>query len=153
MAAPWRTVKDPVRAPLAVGLKVTATVQLEFGAKLVPQDGCSSKSFGSAPPMVKPKGVTKLAATVPILVTVTVCGLLLVPTMTLPKSSEGGERVKMMLPVPLPVPLSGSFCGLPGALSLTKTSPDLVPPEVGVKVTCMVQEAPGCKVPRQLQVR
>ena len=65
LAAPWRTTKSPVRDPLTVGLKVTATVQLWFGARLVPQDGCSSKSCGSAPPMVNPKGLTKLAATLP----------------------------------------------------------------------------------------
>ena len=48
-----------------MGVKVTLTVQLEFGARVVPHDGCSPKSFGSAPPMVKPKGLTKLAATLP----------------------------------------------------------------------------------------
>ena len=100
--------------------------------------------------MVNPKGLPKLAAAVPILVTVAVCGLLVEPTTTLPKSSEDGERVKMMLPVPPPVPLTGSFCGLPGALSLMKTAPDRVPPEVGgVKVTFIVQKPPGCKVPSQ----
>ena len=58
----------------------------------------------------------------------------------------------MMLTVPLPVPLRSSFYGLPSALSLMRTSPDRVPPEVGVNVTFIVQEAPGCKVPSQLQV-
>ena len=99
--------------------------------------------------MVNPKGLTKLDVAVPILVTVTVCGLLVEPTTTLPKSSEDGERVKMMLPVPPPVPLTRSFCGLPGALSLMKAAPDRVPPEVEVKVTFIVQEPPGCKVPSQ----
>ena len=115
----------------------------------MPQDDCSPKSFGFAPRMVNPKGLTKLAVAVPILVTVTVCGLLVEPTTTLPKSSEDGERVKMMLPVPPPVPLTRSFCGLPGALSLMKAAPDRVPPEVEVKVTFIVQKPPGCKVPSQ----
>jgi len=103
--------------------------------------------------VANPKGLTKLAATVPVLVTVIGCGLLLEPTGTLPKSSEGGERVKMMLPEPLPVPLSGSFCGLPGALSVMVTLPFRVPAEVGVKVTVMVQEAPAGKVRGQLSAQ
>jgi len=103
--------------------------------------------------MVKPKGLTKLAATVPVLVTVTVWGLLLVPTVTLPKLSEGGERLKMMLPVPLPVPLRGSFCGLPAALSVMVTLPFRVPAEVGVKVTAIVQEAPAGKERGQLSAQ
>ena len=103
--------------------------------------------------MVKPKGSRKLAATVPVFVTVTVGGLLLEPTATLPKLSEGGERLKMMLPVPLPVPLSGNVCGLSGALSVMVTLPNLVPPEVGVKVTVMVQEAPAGKVRGQLSAQ
>ena len=149
LAAPWRTTKNPVRGPLVVGLKVTFIVQLWFGVRLIPQDGCSPKSLQFAPWMVKPKGFTKLAATVPILLTVTVWGLLVVPTTTSAKLSEGGERVRMMLPVPLPVPPSDSFCGLPGALLVMITSPDLVAPEVGVKVTLIVHDAPGCKEPGQ----
>ena len=91
----------------------------------------------------KPKGSKKFAAAVPVLVSVTVCGLLLAPTTTLPKLSEAGESVKMMLPVPLPVPLSGSLWGLPGALSQMVTVPDLVPAEVGVNHTVTLQEAPA----------
>jgi hypothetical protein len=117
LAAPWRTTKSPFRARLAVGVKVTATVQFASGARLVSQDDCSPKSFGSAPSMKKPKGLTKLAVAVPVLVTATVCGLLVEPTVTPPKLREDGERLKMMLPVPVAVPLDGSFCGLPAALS------------------------------------
>ena len=64
--------------------------------------------------MAKPKASGKLAAAVPVLVSVTICGLLVLPTATLPKLSEAGESVKMMLPVPLPVPLSDSLWGCPG---------------------------------------
>ena len=64
-------------------------------------------------------------------------------TATLPKLSADGESDKMMLPVPLAVPLSGSLCGLPGALSLIVTTPDLVPAEVGVNVTLNGDQAAG----------
>jgi hypothetical protein len=96
--------------------------------------------------VAKPKGLTKLAVAVPILVTVTAWGLLVEPTVTLPKSSEEGERLKMMLPVPLPVPVRSSLWGLSGALSVMTTLPFRGPAAVGVMVTVMVQEAPGCRV-------
>ena len=73
--------------------------------------------------------------------------------LTTTNESRGPSITEVRATLYVPVPLSDSFCGLPGALSLMKMSPDLVPAEVGVKVTCIVQKAPGCKVPRQLQVR
>jgi hypothetical protein len=135
---------------VAKGLKNTLTVQLLPGARLVPQCGFLWKSRQSVPEVAKPKGSRKLAATVPLLVSVTVWEALVEPTATLPKLTEAGESVKTMLPVPLPVPLSGSLCGLPGALSATVTAPNLVVAEVGVKITRNVQEAPGAKVAGQL---
>ena len=84
-----------------------------------------------------------------MLVSVTVCGLLLAPTATLPKLSEAGEGVKLILPVPLPVPLSVNLWGLPGALSQMVTVPGLVPGEVGVNHTVTLQEAPAGKVEGQ----
>src|SRR5271167_2073319 len=134
--------KTPVRVPLAVGLKVTVTLQLAIGARLVPQCGSLWKSLQFVPVVAKPKGSRKLAATLPILVSVTVCGLLVAPTATLPKLNKAGDSDKMMLPVPLPVPVSGSLWGLPEALSQMVTAPDSVPGEVGVNLTLSVQEAP-----------
>jgi hypothetical protein len=107
LAAPWRTTNKPVRAPLAVGAKVTVTEHLLPGARLAPQCGFLLKSRQFVPLVAKPKGSRKLAATVPVFVTVTVCGLLGVPTGTLPKSSPPGDSVKTMLPVPLLVSLRG----------------------------------------------
>ena len=150
LAAPCRTKKNPVRVPVARGLKNTLIVQLLPDARLVPQCGFLWKSRQSVPDVAKPKGSRKLAATVPTLVSVTVCEPLLEPTVTLPKLTEGGESVSMMLPVPLPVPLSGSLCGLPDALSKMVTALDFAPGEVGVKVTLIVHEAPGAKVAGQL---
>jgi hypothetical protein len=42
----------------------------------------------------------------------------------------------------VPVPLSETACGLPGALSLTESVPFRLPATLGVKVTLMVQLAP-----------
>ena len=129
----------------------TLTVQLLPGARLVPQrHGFLWKSFQFVPVVAKPNGSEKFAATVPILVSVTVCERLTVPTATLPKVSDGGESFRTMLPVPLPVPLSPSLCGLPGALSAVVTALDFAPGEVGVKITLSVQEAPAAKVAGQL---
>ena len=150
LAAPWRTRKNPVRVPVARGVKNTLTVQLLPGAKLVPQCGSLSKSRQFVPEVANPKGSRKLAATVPLLVSVTVCEALVVPTATLPKLSEAGESFKTMLRVPLPVPLSGSWCGVPVALSTMVTLLDFVPGDVGVKITHSVQEAPEPKLVGQL---
>jgi hypothetical protein len=109
-----------------------------------------TKSLQFVPEVAKPKGSRKLAATLPLLVSVTVCEALMAPTATLPKLSDAGESFNMMLPAPLPVPLSGNLCGLPGALSKMVTLLDFVPGEVGVKVTLSVQEAPAVKVVGQL---
>jgi hypothetical protein len=49
--------------------------------------------------------------------------------------------------VNIPVPARLMKCGLPGALSLTVTEPFRGPAAVGVKVTSMVQVAPGFTVP------
>src|SRR5215831_4109721 len=110
-------------------------------ASLVPQCGSLWKSRQSVPEVAKPKGSRKLAATVPILVSVTVCEALVAPTVTLPKLSEAGDNCKMMLPVPLPVPLRSSLCGLPVALSKMVTALDFTPVEVGVKIALIVHEA------------
>ena len=107
-----------------MGLKVTVTVQFLLGARLVPQFGCLWKSLQFVPVVAKPKGSRKLAAAVPILVSVTVCGLLVAPTATLPKLTDAGDSCKTMLNAPLPVPFSGSLCGLPGALSQMLTVPN-----------------------------
>ena len=135
LAAPCRTKKNPVRVPVARGLKNTLIVQLLPGARLVPHCGCLWKSRQFVPEVAKPKGSRKLAATVPTMVRVIVWEALVEPTATPPKLSEAGESFKMMLPVPLPVPLSANLCGLPGALSKMVTAPNLVPPEVGVNFT------------------
>jgi hypothetical protein len=47
---------------------------------------------------------------------------------------------------PVPVPVSDTVCGLPGALSLTETEALLDPVVVGRKVTLIVQVPPAAKL-------
>src|SRR5262249_15133385 len=74
MADPWTTAKTPVRAPLAVGVKVPPPYSFRRQAnatrRLLP------KVAPVRSPLVNPKRLTKLAVGVPILVTVTIWGLL-----------------------------------------------------------------------------
>jgi hypothetical protein len=83
----------------------------------------------------------KVMVVVPTSVRVTDCGLLVVPTFWVPKSSFGGASLTLV-----PVPASVTICGLVGSLSLIETVALLGPPTSGLKVTVMVQLAPGPSV-------
>ena len=69
-------VTAPVRVPVAVGLKLTAIVQLAPAATVVPQ----------VPPLAEAKSPLKrglplnVRVALPVLVSVTDCGVLVVPT-------------------------------------------------------------------------
>jgi hypothetical protein len=53
-------------------------------------------------------------------------------------------------PVAPPVPLSATVCGVPAALSVTESVPVRLPVVIGVKVTSIVQLAPGVRLSPQL---
>jgi hypothetical protein len=72
----------------------------------------------------------------PVLVTVTVCAALVVPTFWLVKVRLEEERLK---PGPVPVPVRLTVWGLPAALSITLTEAVKLPTAAGVNVTLMVQ--------------
>ena len=77
---------EPLREPLAVGVKVTLIVQEALGARFEPQVFVSEKS---------PLAVILLMVRVPfpVLLRVTLCGLLLVPTGCAANVIEPGERL------------------------------------------------------------
>ena len=50
----------------------------------------------------------------------------------------------MQLPA-TPMPLRGTICGLPGALSVMLSAAERVPDAVGLNVTLMLQLAPAAK--------
>jgi hypothetical protein len=82
-------VKEPLREPLAVGVKVTLRVQLALAARLEPQLLVSAKSLLFVPAMVTP---VMLSVALPVLVSVMGAAELVVPAIWLPKSYDDGER-------------------------------------------------------------
>src|SRR5437588_162450 len=78
-------------------------------------------------------------AAVPVFVSVTVIGALVVASTWLPKSRLVGSNPT---PGPVPFPLSATVCGLPPALSASDSVPVRAPEAVGVKVTLIVHSFP-----------
>src|SRR5206468_233151 len=133
----------PVRAPEAVGVKVTLMVQFAPAAKVA---GLVGQAL--APVLVAAKSpeaanelIVKAAA--PVFVSVTVIGALVVASSWLPKSRLVGANPT---PGAVPFPLRENICGLPPASSASDSVPVRAPEAVGVKVTLMVQFAPAAKV-------
>jgi hypothetical protein len=82
-------VKEPLREPLAVGVKVTLRVQLALAARLEPQVLVWEKSPLFVPAMVT---LVMLSVALPVLVSVMGAAELVVPITWLPKSYDDGER-------------------------------------------------------------
>jgi len=74
-------------------------------------------------------------------VSVTVFAALVTPMATVAKLKLVGESFAVV-----PIPLSGTFCGLPAALSVMLKAALRVPLAVGLKVTLKVQLAPAASV-------
>jgi hypothetical protein len=136
----------PDAAPAAVGVNVTASVQVAAAAT----------GFGVAhvvPELAMAKGPeTAIAVNVrlplPELVRVTVWELLVVPT-----GSDGKVGAADKLTVgPVPVPLKLTVCGLPLALSVRVRLPEREPLAAGVKVTLITQLLPAATDALVLQV-
>ncbi len=132
-AASSLIVIEPLRAPVAVGRNVTLTVQLVPAASELPQLFDWAKSPDAAIEVM-------LNAALPVLLSVTLWALLLVPTFWVPKLSDVGLTLAAGA---VPVPLNETLCGLPAASSVIVTEPMRVPVAVGVKLTLMVQLAPA----------
>jgi hypothetical protein len=86
---------------------------------------------------------------VPLLLSVTVCAALVVPTFWLANVRLVGARLAAGA---VPLPLRLAVCGLPAASSVTLSEPLRVPVAVGVKVTLMLQLALAANVVPQLLV-
>jgi hypothetical protein len=102
------TLSAAVRVPLAVGLKVILTLQVAPVANELPQVWVCAKSPALVPVMEIPP---MLMAVVPTLVSVTVIAGLVAPMETVPKFRLVGNSFALV-----PVPPSGTCCGLPAAL-------------------------------------
>jgi hypothetical protein len=127
----------PDAAPPAVGLNVTATVQVAAAATAFEVEQVVPAVAMAKGPVAAIELRVRLA--LPVLVSVTVCDKLVVPT-----GSDGkvGDAEKLTVG-PVPVPLKLTVCGLPLALSVNESVPEAEPPEVGAKMTATVHVDPA----------
>lgn len=136
-----------IRDPAAVGSNVTFTAQLPPIDRELPQLLISEKSEPFVPVILIP---LRLKGAFPVFTSLTVEGLLLVPTSCDEKFCRAGNVVKNG---PLtPLPLTGIAKGLIRVLSVILIAPDCRPIVVGEKVTLTAQLAPGLRLAPQLLV-
>jgi hypothetical protein len=132
------TLTAAVRAPDAVGLNVTLIVQLALAASEAGHWLVCAKSPAFAPVTEMPVTVS---AALPEFVSVTVCAGLVVFNACEPNVNEVGASVTTGALAAAPVPVSGTVCGLPVALSANETAAVRAPDAVGLNVTLIVQFA------------
>jgi hypothetical protein len=133
-----------LRFPLELGVNVTLMVQFPLTGTLVPQLLVCVKFALFVPVNVKPVSVS---GTLPVLVNVTGCEVLTVPTWTLPNASDEGVRLAEGA---TPFPVNDTVC-VP-APSMIRNVALREPVELGVSVTLIVQLAPTPKLVPQLFV-
>jgi len=130
------TFNVPVLVPVAVGVNSTLMVQVDFPTRLVPH--------------VVAETLKSPVVEIAILVSATFCLLervntfagLLVPTFCVGYTLVAGVSVAWAVPVPE----SGTVCGLFEALSVSVKVPARSPSCVGVKVTLIWQLFPAARV-------
>jgi hypothetical protein len=143
-------VTEALLAPVAVGSNVTLILQFEPAASVAGLCGhglVCVKSALFAPVMAI---LVIASGALPVLVRVTICGELVVPTgwalkvrlVVFPKLTTGA----------MPVPVREITCGLPLALSVMVTFAARLPETVGLKVTLMEQFAPAFTLAPQVFV-
>jgi len=122
----------PLRAPLAVGAKVTLAVQLCPGLSRLFNGAAAHVLVWRKSPLVVIAVIVRIA--VPVLVIVTVCGLLVVPTAWLENERLVGVSITAV-PAVMPVPIKLNDCGLLAALSVIASVAVTAPRASGVKIT------------------
>jgi hypothetical protein len=130
------TFKSALRAPVTDGLNVTLIVQLALAASELKPVLVCAKSPGSIPASV----MLVVIADVPTFFSVAVMTELVVPTVTLPKLRLVGVSSAVV-----PVPLSGTCCGVPAALSVTVRFALRAPVVDGLNVRLIVQLAAAAR--------
>src|SRR2546421_696058 len=135
-------VSEPLRLPIADGVKVTLIVQVAPAAR----DAAQLLLWLKSPLVVMP---AMERGAVPLLLSVMDWAALLVLTACAAKASEAGENA---VAGAVPVPVSGieDDAGVP--LLVTVSEPARLPVAVGAKVTLMVHEAPTANDAAQLLV-
>lgn len=129
-----------VRDPVADGVNVTPVVHVFATVPVQVFDG-SAKSPAFGPESV---ALVKTNCPVPFDVTVTVCAVDVLETITVPKLSDAGVTLRKTA---APVPVTLIVCGLPTALSAIEMLPVKAPGAVGLKVIATLQEAAATSVP------
>src|SRR5438128_2414876 len=140
------------RTPGASGVKLTLIVQLAPGATEPAPVGqvlpaAKAKSAACAPVMVM---LVRLSGAPPLLVSVTFCAALVVPTRCSPNALLVAESVAVGGVTPVPV--SDTDCGLPAASSVMVTVAVRALAAVGVNVRLRRQLAPATTVAPFVQV-
>src|SRR5207244_1975063 len=125
----------PTRAPVASGVKVTSSVQVAPETTVAGHVEVKAKS-----PAIVIEAMA--SAPGPLFMSVTVCALLVVPTVRAANVSDAGVSV-MEGAAASPVPESGIVCGLPTALLVTESVPVIGPVVPGANVTLTVHDAPA----------
>ena len=138
-----------VRAPLAEGVNITVILQLAPAPTEVPQVLAWVKSLALAPVTAR---LVTLKTALPLLVSVTVCAALVVPTDWLAKARLAGERLTPAAAVLAPVPERPTVWGLPLALSAMLSVAARAPLAEGLKVTLIVHLAPAATELSQVSV-
>lgn len=123
------SVTVPARVPTAVGVNFTLIWQLDPAASDDLQVVVREK-------LALATMLAILSAPVPVLVTVTVCAVLVVPTVCAANVKLVVDRLTTGI---VPVPERAMACGLLLALSVMVVAPVRGPVVVGVKVTLIVQ--------------
>src|SRR5262249_45286501 len=134
-----------VGAQVCFGENVTDNVQLKPAAS---GDGQLLLSGKSLPSLPFTRIFEILRAAVPVLVNLTCCAGLVVPTFCAAKVRADGESSTTV-----PAPLNSTTCGFDEALSLIEISPTLDPTLGGVKVTVSVQCPCGARAVPQVSLR
>lgn len=141
--APSVRVTAPLLAPAALGRKATLRVQLALTATIEPQ----LLDWTESPLAMM---LAKLRTALPVLLTVTVCGLLAAPTVWAAKVKAAGASKRLVEGKPSPVRITVWVAGV--ALSVTVSFPVLGPTAMGLKVTEIVHDELGARVEPQLLV-
>jgi hypothetical protein len=137
------TVIVPKMGPEALGEKVTLIVQVVLGARLLGQ-------LLLSPKLVLAAMLLMASTMVPVLVSVTTCGALVVPGFCgVVKVRLLGETTAASV---IPAPLRLTVCGALVVEMVTDNVPVRAPAAVGVKVTLITQFAPTAKEAVQLLV-
>jgi hypothetical protein len=127
-----------VFAPVLVGVKVTLTEQFAPAASDPPQVFADMANMAALVPVKVMLANTSVSP--PVLVTVVDRGELVTVTAVFGKVIVVG--LKLINGNPTPVPLTGTLCGLPAALSVNTIADDRDPEADGLNTTLTVQVPP-----------